>query len=295
MEIQSTQLNTFLITAQCSSFSAAAEKLFISHSALIQQMNALEKTLGFVLFHRTARGIKLTESGEYFYRQYQMLSKQMGQLIQECIRMEQNQSILRIGNLNDLHTFYFYSDLYRSFSAKYPTFSLEYVPTKKENVMEYCRDGKIDIGYYFGPSSYKKNDNLLFLSVNLELGILLSADHPLAGKEYLSADDLSDIPLYFSDLSYDETLYDQLPFIRPNQLHSFEMFMDIMYKKCYAGEAIMMPLRFKSFFPSLVAVPMKPAANFTMEIVSRSNPTPAVQKLLDFYLEYENQQSGVHI
>lgn len=61
------QLDTFIAVADSGSFSKAAEKLFISPTAVIKQINLLESDLGFPLFVRTHRGIELTESGKSFY------------------------------------------------------------------------------------------------------------------------------------------------------------------------------------------------------------------------------------
>jgi len=58
------QLDTFLLTAKVGSFSAAAEKLYISPSAVNQQITALETNLGTKLFERTHHGLKLTPAGK---------------------------------------------------------------------------------------------------------------------------------------------------------------------------------------------------------------------------------------
>jgi len=60
-------INTFIEVAGCGSFSKAAEKLFVSASAVIQQMNLLEAEVGVKLFMRTSRGVELTEAGNSFY------------------------------------------------------------------------------------------------------------------------------------------------------------------------------------------------------------------------------------
>jgi DNA-binding transcriptional LysR family regulator len=48
------------------SFSAAARKLGITKSAVSQQVNQLEETLGTRLLHRTTRQLNLTEAGEMY-------------------------------------------------------------------------------------------------------------------------------------------------------------------------------------------------------------------------------------
>jgi molybdate transport repressor ModE-like protein len=50
------------------SFSAAAEALSFTQSAVSQQIAALERETGTVLVQRNARGVRLTEAGEALVR-----------------------------------------------------------------------------------------------------------------------------------------------------------------------------------------------------------------------------------
>ena len=47
------QLETFICVADSGSFSKAAEKLYLSTTAVIKQINLLEDSLGLTLFSRT--------------------------------------------------------------------------------------------------------------------------------------------------------------------------------------------------------------------------------------------------
>lgn len=60
-------LDTFLAVADCGSFTKAAEKLFISPTAVMKQMNSLEDHLNLKLIDRTPSGVRLTPSGEIIY------------------------------------------------------------------------------------------------------------------------------------------------------------------------------------------------------------------------------------
>ena len=60
-------LKTFICAAECGSFAKAAEALFLSPNAIKKRINALEESLGFPLFERTLKGIKLTSAGKAFY------------------------------------------------------------------------------------------------------------------------------------------------------------------------------------------------------------------------------------
>lgn len=64
MNIQ--QLTYIVEIANCKSISRAAEYLFVSQPALSQQIRNLEKELGYRVFHRTSKGLELTEKRECF-------------------------------------------------------------------------------------------------------------------------------------------------------------------------------------------------------------------------------------
>lgn len=66
MNITSRQLKAFLLTAKHLSFSRAAEQLFVSQSGMSVLVRELEEQLGFRLFERTTRNVKLTEFGMRF-------------------------------------------------------------------------------------------------------------------------------------------------------------------------------------------------------------------------------------
>ncbi|QGN38138.1 LysR family transcriptional regulator [Klebsiella oxytoca] len=64
---------TFLRVVEAGSFSAAARQIGMKQSAVSQQIAALEEELGVVLLHRTTRAMVLTEQGESYRRDMQLV------------------------------------------------------------------------------------------------------------------------------------------------------------------------------------------------------------------------------
>ncbi len=60
-------LDTFIAVADCGSFTKASERLYISSTAVMKQINALENRLELKLVERTHSGIRLTKAGNIFY------------------------------------------------------------------------------------------------------------------------------------------------------------------------------------------------------------------------------------
>ncbi len=61
-------VKTFLEVASCGSFGSAADRLFISHSAVSLRIKSLEKQLGRRVFIRKKSGIQLSPAGQQFIR-----------------------------------------------------------------------------------------------------------------------------------------------------------------------------------------------------------------------------------
>lgn len=61
------KLRIFHAVAEAGSFTHAGERLTLSQSAVSRQISTLEDSLRVKLFHRHARGLKLTEQGEHLF------------------------------------------------------------------------------------------------------------------------------------------------------------------------------------------------------------------------------------
>jgi len=70
------KLKIFHTVAEPSSFTKASKILNLSQSAISRQIQALEGDLKVQLFERHARGLVLTENGEYLYKSaHEIISK----------------------------------------------------------------------------------------------------------------------------------------------------------------------------------------------------------------------------
>lgn len=71
------QLRYFTAIARCGSFSKAAEEVFIAQSALSHQLAQLEGELDTPLFHRSRRGVELTDAGRIFHAHAKAILRQV--------------------------------------------------------------------------------------------------------------------------------------------------------------------------------------------------------------------------
>ncbi len=91
------QLECFLRTAESLSFTAAAERLFVSRQVVSAHVRALEAELGCSLLRRGARSVSLTESGELLYRRLALLETQLRAALADAKSFTQERVDLNIG------------------------------------------------------------------------------------------------------------------------------------------------------------------------------------------------------
>lgn len=77
------QLHCFKIAAECESITKAAQALYISQPSLSQTIRRLENELGYPLFNRLNKKIKLNYSGEILYERVCHMEKYMDNTLAE--------------------------------------------------------------------------------------------------------------------------------------------------------------------------------------------------------------------
>ena len=63
-----TDLNNFRVLAEKLNFTTAAKALYMSQPSLSKSISRLESHLGFPLFERSTREVRLTPAGQSFYK-----------------------------------------------------------------------------------------------------------------------------------------------------------------------------------------------------------------------------------
>ena len=95
------QMQFFVSIVDENSFTEAAEKNYVSQSAVSQALNALESDLGVKLIERKNRSFQVTTAGEYFYRKCKSLLSELDAIKSETIRLESDEEMaLHIGYIN---------------------------------------------------------------------------------------------------------------------------------------------------------------------------------------------------
>jgi DNA-binding transcriptional LysR family regulator len=140
-------LDSFVRTAQLGSFAKAATTLFISPTALIQQINLLEKRLGVQLFVRTARGVTLTASGKSILQDAESIIRLSGDAIERAQALDgKSANTIRVGT-SFINKCRFLPRLWEKLIDIHPEMRIEIVSMR--NPVEATRSPLTDLGVDF--------------------------------------------------------------------------------------------------------------------------------------------------
>ncbi len=147
MDAKLEQYRIFNAVAAAGSVSGAAEKLFVTQSAVSQAIRQLENSLGSTLFFRTPRGVTLTHEGEVLF---QYTSSALELLETGSRRLsalgELKEGELRIG-ASDTVSSYFLLPRLEAFHRAYPGIKIEVINGVTKEAVELVKRGRIDLAF----------------------------------------------------------------------------------------------------------------------------------------------------
>ncbi|MBO9352701.1 LysR family transcriptional regulator [Bordetella petrii] len=141
-------IRCFVSAAEHGSLSSAASALGMAQSALSRQVSQLESLLGCRVFHRTGRGVSLTEIGHAILPRAQTMLQTAGQLVDDVLaQRNQPAGSVTIGVLPGLSR-PLMSRVLRRLLAAYPDIRLKAVEAYSGEVENMLAEGRADIGIF---------------------------------------------------------------------------------------------------------------------------------------------------
>ncbi|MGB9661266.1 MAG: selenium metabolism-associated LysR family transcriptional regulator [Moorellaceae bacterium] len=184
------QLETFIITVEKGTLSAAAEELHLTQPAVSKQLKALEEFFGARLLDRSGREVRLTEGGRIFYRRAREILRLWEQLRRELA--EANNLVrgeLLLG-ASTIPGHYVLPRLLGSFKAKYPQVEIKLEIAASEEIIKRILEGEIELGVV--GAEERKRGLVYQRLVEDELILIVPPDHPWAGRPAIQVADLAE-------------------------------------------------------------------------------------------------------
>jgi len=172
------QIEYILKIAEENNITKAADKLFITQSALNQQLLKLEGELGTPLFHRSRSNWRPTEAGEvYIKNAREILSLKKNTYSQISDIANSRRGHLSIG-FTPGRGINMFTSIYPVFHQKYPDVSVEPVEKSVHELQQMIGESSLDIAFLtLRPEDYT-NDEYITL-VTEEILLAIPSGHPL--------------------------------------------------------------------------------------------------------------------
>lgn len=187
-------LDTLLAVAEDGSFNKAAERLYLSPTAVMKQINALEGKLGMKLLCRTSSGVRLTAAGEIIRKHAIFMREYAGSALAEARSAEEHYDTTFCVGTSLLNPAKPFMDIWYRVNRKFPSYKLHLVPFEDNHDGILAEVGGLGKKFDF---LIGVCDSRAWLSLChfLPLGeyrkmIAVPREHPLAAKERLTFADL---------------------------------------------------------------------------------------------------------
>jgi LysR family transcriptional regulator, low CO2-responsive transcriptional regulator len=182
------QLVTFRCVADERSYTRAAERLFITPSAVYQQVRQLEHQVGMRLCYVVGKEVLLTPAGRAVHDFALCVGQRHEELIGQLKQLQDaGGRVVRIASMG-----YFgrLPLLAEQMAAKHPDITVEFRSLKPPDVVEMLRSGELDFGF-FG-KSYVPADLEAEPFTEQRIVVAVPTTHELAQREVTCFSDIQD-------------------------------------------------------------------------------------------------------
>ncbi len=187
MSLNSANLDAFYICAQLKHFTHAAERLYISQSALSQRIKNLEAQLKTTLFIRERSGLKLTEHGEELLRYCQVKDQLESQLIGKIKDISTSSLVgtIKIGGFSSIMRSVILPSL-EPLLRENPRITLKIFTRELYELRSMFKSGEID---YMVLDQNLKSDNVISKKIGEEINVLAQKKNYKGPNIYLDHDE----------------------------------------------------------------------------------------------------------
>lgn len=198
-------LRYFVAAAEAENVSRAALRLHVSQPALSRQIRDLESELGFPLFERSAKSVRLTEAGKAFLPEAQAV---LGR-VEEAVKTAKAAAT---GRRLELHVGYAPSPMarimppaLRAFQKRFPNVKVSLHDLSTEEMLSRVREGVLQLAFLVQPSRAMLRGLHFSELARDPMCLAVAPDHPLARRRSVTLEQASREPLVvFSRAEYPE-------------------------------------------------------------------------------------------
>lgn len=198
------QIRYFLTLSQELHFWNAAEKLFITQSALSRQIQSLEDEMGVKLFERSKRNVQLTKAGTFLQEQWIRMSDEIDSVHRQAKSIHEGTygtvSIAYPGSI----AYGFLPAFISAIANELPEVKLELLEPTDISIEQMLLNYQLDLALRRDPA---ENPALQSIALYAEhFSLIVPASHPLTQKNFKSLVQVKDEKFILSGLHH-QTYY----------------------------------------------------------------------------------------
>lgn len=282
-------LDVLLCVADCGSFTKAAEKLYISPTAVMKQINALEQQLDLRLLTRTNHGVRLTASGESVYKDAKGMIAYSAQALERARRAAAAQTVIRVGTsmLNPCKPF---MDLWNRVNDRLPQFKIAIVPFEDDHAEILSVLDHIGATFDFlvgvcDSAAWMRRCSFYPLG-EYRLCCAVPVRHRLAAKERLRITDLYGETLMMvrrGDSPINDRIRDEIERHPQITIADTAHFYDVgVFNRCEQTGSVLSTIEcWKDVHPSLVTIPVDWEETIPYGLLYARRPSAAALRFLE--------------
>ncbi len=208
------QLKYIVTVAEKGTISEAAKELFISQPSLTNAIKELEREMQITIFHRTNKGVQVSNEGDVFLGYARQVLEQASLLEERFLNVGERNPWFSVSCQHYSFAVNAFVDVIRQFGGSSYHFTLR--ETETHEIIEDVSRLKSEIGILYLSSINQEVIGKLLRQRELQFEelftarphVFISSRHPLAERESLSLEDLEDYPY----LSFEQGEYNSFYF-----------------------------------------------------------------------------------
>jgi len=203
-------LRYFVAIGEEENYRRAAQRLHVAQTALSTQIQDLEAELGFKVFDRLPRGVKLSVAGRLFLEDARRILREVNEAAARAARVARGQSgTMRVGFTENASWRGVVPDSFRHFRERQPDAELQLTPATSLEQLDAIRSGRLDAGFVFNmPKGDAELDHFPVALQHVELAV--PKGHALAKVKKLKLRDLVDASFVWFPRRESPAFYDRL-------------------------------------------------------------------------------------
>ena len=203
-------LRYFVAVGEEQHYGRAARRLRVAQPALSRQIQDVEEELGFKLFERLPRGVKLSAAGKLFLDDARRILQDVNEAAARAARVALGRSgTLRVGFTESASWQGVVPESFRRFREMRPDAELQLQASASLDQVEAIRSGRLDAGFVFNvPKADPELKQLPVAVQRIELAALRR--HPLTRLKPLRLRDLTEAKFVWFPRLASPALYDRL-------------------------------------------------------------------------------------